>query len=155
MKNRLIPSPFRIVLAIVISWLSLSAYAVPCYLTLVKDSCWKMYDVTVDIKDAVTNKQLGSIIVPLGTAWGRQAFECSGGETLALFAKFSPAFWSTDEDRVFSGQRYWKLPDALKPGEVAWNVTVCYPKYFANVPLPPNATSNCMCDVDNIPKISP
>ena len=141
MKNRLIPSPFRIVLAIVISWLSLSAYAVPCYLTLVKDSCWKMYDVTVDIKDAVTNKQLGSIIVPLGTAWGRQAFECSGGETLALFAKFSPAFW--------------KLPDALKPGEVAWNVTVCYPKYFANVPLPPNATSNCMCDVDNIPKISP
>ena len=139
----------------ILAGLSLSGYAASCYLTLVKDSCWKMYDVTVDIRDAETDKKLGSILIPMGTAWGRQPFECTGGETLALFAQFSPVFWSTDEGKVFSGQRYWKLPDKFNPGEVAWNVTVCFPKYFANVPMPPDATPHCVCELDKIPKVSP
>lgn len=154
MSNKFVLRRFSVGLVMMIGW-SLSAHAVPCYLTLVKDSCWKMYDVTVDIHDAQTDKKLGSIIVPLGTAWGRQAFECTAGQTLALFAQFSPPFWSTDENKVFPGQRYWKLPDELKSSDVAWNVTVCFPKYFANVPMPPDATSHCACEVDKIPKVSP
>ena len=154
MNTKLITQSLRTLLVLVISWASLSVYAVPCYLTLVKDSCWKIYNVTVDIKDANSDKKIGSMTVPLDTAWGRQAFECSPGQTIALFAKFSPAFWSSDENKIFRGQRYWKLPDSIKSGEVAWNITVCFPDYFANVPMPPEAKSHCECEVDKIPKLS-
>lgn len=133
------------------------AHAITCYFTLVKDNCWKNYDVTAEIFDADTAKSITSITVMQDQAnpWGRQEFECHPGQTLSLTAKFSPSFWAGDAGKVFQGQRYWKLPDTIKAGEAGWNVTICFPKYFANVPMPPEATSGCFCDVASIPLAGP
>ena len=77
------------------------------------------------------------------------------GNTIALAAKFSPVFWEGDDGKTFQGQRYWKLPDVIKPGETGWNVTVCFPAQFADVPAPPAGNSHCHCNFTNIPKIVP
>jgi len=135
--------------------ISTSSHAVTCYITMVKDSCWKDYNLTVSVKDAGSGDEITSILVAEGDAWGRQQFECNPGQTLALEAQFSPVFWSGEEDKKFPAQRYWKLPAEMENGITGWNVTVCYPKWFANVPVPPNATSNCKCDTDSIPPVEP
>lgn len=134
---------------------STQASAFNCYVTMVKDSCWTDYNLTVSVSNANNGKELIEVLVPKGKSWGREAFACDKGMTLALTAKFDPVFWSTDEGKTFPGQRYWKLPDNIESGISGWNVTVCYPKWFANVPTPPNATANCKCDTDNIPTLPP
>ncbi|PJD93672.1 MAG: hypothetical protein CK424_02440 [Legionella sp.] len=133
--------------------LSTQVHAVTCYLTMVKANCWKDYDLSVEVSNAESGVIKGTIKVPEGKLWVRQSFECEPGNTLALVAKFSPVFWAGDENKTFPGQRYWNLPDKIKPGETGWNVTVCYPKYFANVPIPPDATANCACDLTHIPPL--
>lgn len=129
--------------------------SVTCYLTMVKGGCWKAYDLTVDISDADSGKLNKTILVPADQAWRRQEFACKPGDTIALSAKFSPIFWEGDENRIFKGQRYWKLPDQIKPGETGWNVTVCFPEQFADVPRPPDTNTSCSCDLTQIPKIEP
>lgn len=135
--------------------LSTQAHAVTCFLTMVKGACWKAYDLTVDILDADTGKLKKTILVPADQLWTRREFECKPKNMIALAAKFSPAFWEGDADKVFKGQRYWKLPDMIKPGETGWNITVCYPQHFADVPRPPDINTNCECDLSSIPKIEP
>jgi hypothetical protein len=134
--------------------LSTQTYAITCYLTMVKGGCWKKYDLTVDLSDADSGKVIRTVLVPGDQPWVRQEFECKAGDTLAVEAKFSPVFWEGDDDKTFKGQRYWKLPDEIKPGETGWNVTICFPKQFSDVPSPPEA-SNCDCDFTTIPKIEP
>ncbi|MEK2481564.1 hypothetical protein AAAB32_09930, partial [Lactobacillus acidophilus] len=74
---------------------------------MVKASCWKAYDLTVEITDARSGKIKGTINVPEDKLWARQEFECGPGDTLAFAAKFSPVFWTGDEKKTFPGQRYW------------------------------------------------
>ncbi|HVT63291.1 MAG TPA: hypothetical protein VHD33_07395 [Legionellaceae bacterium] len=130
-------------------------HAVTCFITMVKGHCWKAYDVSVDVLDANSGQKKISLVIPENQMWVRQPFECKPGDTLALTAKFSPAFWAGDEEKTFPGQRYWKLPTTVNAGETGWNVTVCFPKYFANVPTPPDAATNCDCDLSTIPKLAP
>ncbi|MDP3561861.1 MAG: hypothetical protein Q8R83_06765 [Legionellaceae bacterium] len=131
------------------------AHAFTCYITMVKDSCWKDYNLIVRVSDASTNAESTTITVPAGKLWERQEFECKEKQTLALVAQFNPVFWSGDENKTFPAQRYWKLPDNIESGITGWNVTVCFPKWFADVPLPPHATADCKCDMDSIPPIPP
>jgi len=135
--------------------LSSQTHAMKCYITMAKGNCWKNYDLSVDVVDANTSKKLATVVVFENRLWNRQAFECAAGQTLSMVATFSPIFWEGDESKTFSSQRYWKLPNEVKPGEKAWNVTVCFPKYFANVPMPPNAGQNCECDTTSIPSPEP
>lgn len=135
-------------------FISTQTYAFHCYLTMVKGACWKPYDLTVDLSDADSGKVIKTILVPADQAWIRQEFDCKPGSTLAVEAKFSPVFWDGDDEKTFKGQRYWKLPDVKKEDETGWNVIICFPKQFADVPSPPEA-SNCGCFFDNIPKIEP
>lgn len=137
-------------------WLTgFQAHAFDCYLTIVKDSCWKDYTVTVVANDANHDDQLVEIIVPQGQSFAREKFSCKVGQTLSLNAKFSPEFWLGDEKKTFPALRYWKLPDNIESGISGWNVTVCFPKWFANVPMPPKTSSNCKCDTDHIPTLPP
>ena len=135
--------------------LSTQARAFTCYITMVKDSCWTKYNVTVQVTDASLGTASTSIIVPEGQTWARKQFECAKGQTLALQAQFTPAFWRGDETKTFPAQRFWKLPDDVESGVTGWNVTVCYPKWFSDVPLPPEATGTCVCNTDNIPPVAP
>ncbi len=133
----------------------LEVEAFPCFLTLVKDSCWTNYDLVVMVTDPTTEKVLTTVTVPQGTSWGRQQFTCQPGETLALSASFSPLFWETDKGKTYAAQHSWSLPTTITKGDTAWNITVCYPKEFSEVPFPPNASGDCKCDTDHIPPVKP
>ena len=135
--------------------LSLQAHAFTCYLTLVKDSCWKNYTVHVDVIDANVDKVLTSISVPAGKVWNRIEFECQPSLKMLYAATFSPIFWESDKGKKFYAKRYWTLPDAPKPNESAWDIRVCYPERFSEVPFPPDAIGNCTCDYTDIPDVAP
>ncbi len=135
--------------------LSGQVFAFPCFITMVKDSCWLNYNVTIDVKNAATGKSIMQVIIPQGQAWVRQPFACDMGETLSLSATFNPAIWESEQDKVYVGQHYWGLPKAIGKKEAGWNVTVCFPKEFAEVPMPADAAGKCVCDFSSIPKIDP
>ncbi|WP_045097416.1 hypothetical protein [Legionella fallonii] len=126
-----------------------------CYYTLAKDSCWTQYNVSVDVIDPATTKKILTVTVPAGTPWVRKSFDCTPAESLIYIAQFSPVFWKNDEGKRYRALRDWSLPGAINPGDSAWNIPVCFPADFAEVPLPPKADGNCHCDFSVIPEIKP
>lgn len=134
---------------------SSSIWAYTCYFTLAKDSCWLKYDVTVNVLDARTSKNLLTITVPAGKSWERQTFSCEAGQKLLYKAQFSPNFWEADKGKVFMAKNYWSLPDAMKSSGTAWTVNVCFTNDFSNVPAPPDSTGRCACDFSSIPAVPP
>ncbi|MGL6028988.1 MAG: hypothetical protein ACRC0B_06745 [Legionella sp.] len=134
---------------------SSSLWSMTCYYTLAKDSCWTNYNVSVDIFDANTNKLLVNATVPAGTHWVREPFECQPSQKLMYKAQFSPVFWQSDIGKIYASKDYWTLPATINQGDSAWNLSVCYPAAFAQVPMPPEATAQCACDFSSIPAIPP
>ena len=139
--------------ALVLSSLSLSAYATGCFITIAKDRCWDKYEVTVIAKNANGLSLVKTLSIPKGQPWVREKFECSPGETLAMEATFSPVFWAEDKSKLFPAKRYWSMPATLQDGAIGWNLTVCFPADFEDVPIPPELHTNCGCDLGAIPKI--
>lgn len=134
---------------------SLQIQAFPCFLTMVKDNCWTNYDVTVAVTNAATGKLITTIVVPKGQSWTRQSFACQPADTLSLSAMFTPVFWENDKGKTYPAQHNWTFPQAIAPGDTAWNINVCYSAEFSEVPLPPDAAGNCKCDMDGIPPVKP
>jgi hypothetical protein len=130
-------------------------WAITCYYTLVKSNCWSKYEVTVEVVEASTAKVLTTVTVPAGKSWVRQPFSCTPGEKLMYHAQFSPPIWESEKGKSYDALNYWSLPEKINPGDSAWNVSVCYPSDFSQVPLPPEATNSCKCDFDSIPPIPP
>lgn len=128
-------------------------HAFTCFVTLIKDSCWTNYNVTATVVDADSGHTLATITVPQGTPWGRGKFACEPKQTLSMSTVFSPIFWQNDQNKVYPGQHDWQLPIAIKKGETAWNIPVCYPEEFAEVPVPPTAGSNCKCNKESVPSL--
>ena len=131
---------------------TINAHAFPCFITVAKDSCWTNYDVTVRVIDAHTNQQFGQIILPKGKSVAVLSFQCDPSQVFMLNAQFSPIIWQNDAGKMYSSQSYLTLPSAVKPGEVGWNFSTCYPSDFAGVPMPPTATNSCKCDFSSAPK---
>lgn len=132
---------------------STSNYAITCYYTLAKDSCWTDYNVSVDVLDSANNQVLTTVVVPKGKQWTRQTFACKPSQKLMYIAHFTPTFWEGDAGKTYSALHFWALPDAIHQGDDAWTVSVCYPADFSLVPTPPTASSNCQCDFASIPQI--
>lgn len=132
---------------------STQASAFTCFLTLLKDSCWTDYDITVNMGNAVTGKPVLTLSVPKGKSFSRQEFTCQAGEVFNYTATFSPIFWESDKGKIFKGKRTWSLPNSIKKGDTAWNITICYPDEFSEIPLPPTANSNCQCSSQNLPPV--
>lgn len=130
-------------------------FAFPCYFTLAKDNCWTDYNVTVAVTDANNEKQILTITVPKGKSWGRASFTCQPGQTLRYQATFTPTMWEGSENTVYKAQHFWALPETLTPTQKAWEISVCYPSAFAEVPLPPTAGNSCKCDFSAVPIIPP
>jgi len=149
------PSLFakRLVLFTLASACALPLYAFRCVFTLVKDSCWKDFDVTVAVKEVRTDKPLFSLSVAKGESWSRKEFACEAGAEIIYSATFSPSIWKGSEGKTYLAQRFWSLPTAIKAGETAWEIPVCFPGAFAEVPLPATAGSNCACNFDAVPAI--
>jgi hypothetical protein len=129
------------------------SYALDCYMTIVKSYAWQNYNLTVAVNNAENGTKLGEVTVPQGKLWNREKFTCSLGVTLALEARFSPEIWSGDKDKVFNAIRMWKLPkNPSNPNALGWNLTVCYPKSFSDVPTPPQGNGEFECDLQAVPK---
>ncbi len=134
---------------------SVQVQAFPCFLTLVKDSCWTNYNLMVSVINGNTGKLVTAASVPQGTSWARQPFDCQPAEGLSFTATFTPAFWESDSGKIYAAKHDWFLPKAIVKGDTAWNITMCYPRDFSEVPLPPDAGGNCKCNTDIIPPIKP
>lgn len=143
----------RILIGLCSAFLVLKAHALTCYFTAVKDSCWTNYDVTITVADASNEKKLVSVNIPKGSIWGRESFTCQGQQELKFTAQYMPVFWESERGKVYNALNYWTLPATLAAGDTAWNIQLCYPKQFAEVPLPPDAKGNCECDLTSITPI--
>lgn len=132
-----------------------AVHAFPCFLTIVKDSCWINYDVTVKVLDSSSNQVISTIIIPKGNRWARESFACQPKQIINFQAVFSPVFWASDQGKIYPGQNYWTLPFKIAKGDTAWSITMCYPEQFAEVPLPPTAKGNCQCNKTGIPPVKP
>jgi hypothetical protein len=129
--------------------------AVTCYYTLVKDNCWLKYTISVDVMEAASAKILTTVTVPAQKSWTRVTFPCEKGQKLMYHARFLPSIWESEKGKVYSAKNFWSLPNEINAGDSAWNVSVCYPADFSEVPIPPEATGNCKCDFSVIPEIPP
>ena len=131
------------------------AHAFPCYITMVKDSCWSKYNVNVDVVDVFTNKVMASMSIPEGKSWDRKEIVCQPKQTVFLKAAYSPSFWAKDAGRIYYGKRNLSFPEEIKKGDAAWNMTFCFASDFQEVSLPPDSSGQCICDVKGIPVIEP
>jgi len=127
------------------------AMAFPCFITIAKDSCWTNYTVMIEVLDAETNDILATIVIPKGESWSRARFDAKAKQHVMLKAQFKPAFWKSEEKKVYYAKRYWNLPDAIEGKTTAVHVSICYPENFSAVPLPPGANSKCACSKPDIP----
>jgi len=129
-------------------------YAFKCYITAVKDSCWSEFDVTIKIINYATDKPVvDDLVISKGKSWVRKSFDCEPKEALIYKAKYSPAIWKGQDQKVYTSKRIWYLPKEVKKDEVAWNIPICYGRDFSQVPLPPTVSGKCQCDYSSIPDI--
>jgi hypothetical protein len=129
-------------------------WAFSCYFTMAKGKCWSKYDVSVNVLDSATNKILTTVDAPKGQLWAREKFDCNAAEKLMYIGKFAPFFWERDVGKTYLAQHYWALPGEIKPGDLAWNISVCFPVDFSLVPTPPEDDGHCACDFTAIPAIT-
>lgn len=127
------------------------ALAFPCFITMVKDSCWTDYTVTIEVLDAEKDNILTTIVIPKGESWSRGRFEARPKHHFMLRAKFEPAFWAADAGKMYYAAHYWILPDAVQGKTTALHISACYPEGFSGVPLPPKADSTCACPKPDMP----
>lgn len=127
--------------------------AFTCFATIAKDNCWSTYTVVVQVIDASNDAVVTTVTVPAGKPWAREQFTCQPEQKLRFSAEFSPLIWEQDAGKSYDGQHYWFLPQAINPGEGAWNISVCFPGQFSEVPMPPQATANCACDMATVPPV--
>ena len=152
---QLFKKKIRNLIALSTIFLTAELYAFPCYLTLVKDTCWQNYTITFHAIDVSNEKQVLSLVIPAGESWVRSQFECDAQQLFRFTAQYEPAFWKQDEGRIFSSKRYWALPESVEGKTLAWNVKVCYPADCAEVSMPPTATDHCQCDWSHVPDLDP
>ena len=144
-----------IVLFITLSLITASTYAFDCYVTAIKGNCWKNFSVTLDVIDNGTKKSLIVVKIPKGKMWVREKFSCKEKQGLDYKANFTPAIWNDKSENNFNSKRVWFLPDDIKKGAVAWNMNVCFPTHFSEVPLPTDADSSCGCSIiKSIPPVT-
>lgn len=130
-------------------------FAFPCYFTLAKDNCWTDYEVNLTLSDADTNQVITTFTVAKGESWKRQPFSCQPGQRLTYQATFNPVFWQGDQGKIYPAQRFLSLPAAIGKDQSGWDIPICFPAAFSEVPFPPKAAGNCRCDFSAIQPIPP
>lgn len=128
-------------------------YAIPCYVTVLKDKCWENYHVSVQVRDAFNKQNLAVILIPKGQLYGRARFECSSKQGLDFWAEFTPVFWENDKGKVYRIKSFIFMPEKLRENEIAWHVPICFSSHFSGVPLPPTGGANCICDFSSVPSV--
>ena len=117
----------------------------PCKVMLIKNSCWKDYDVTINIIDFKSRQSLQTVELKKGDNYAEQAFECVPLVTYSATATFSPPIWEEDKGKAYGASQVWNAPPALAEGMQAWAISMCFPNDFTGVPAPLGEVSNCEC----------
>lgn len=130
-----------------------NSFAIDCYLTVVKDNCWKNFQVTVKMKDPQTRKVFKTIKVSSKEMWHREKFKCTPNQNIFYAAKFLPIIWEANQDKEYLARRYWRLPATFAKDDKAWNINLCFSKDFTGVPLPPRSSGKCSCDFKSVPPL--
>ena len=145
----------KIRLLVVMFFFSVASYAkeVPCYVTLIKNSCWTNYVIDVTLTNLQSKKIVATMKSPKGKQWTRESFKCELGTVLQYSATYSPVYWRSDKGKVFYSNKYWTLPDTLAANEKALSITICFPDQFIGAPMPPDAVGQCRCDKTIAPQI--
>lgn len=128
-------------------------HAFTCFFSFVKDSCWKDYAVTVVATDILTGKEVVTVTIDKGQMWSRKEFTCHSSQSFEFISTFTPVIWDKDAGKKYPGKSSWTLPAKIDEGKTAWNLTVCFPKEFSEVPVPPTSGSECKCMGDTLPPV--
>ncbi len=133
--------------------MSFELEAFPCYVTVVKDSCWLNYDVTIMVSNMVTQAVVTNVLIPKGQTWARQEFTCQPNQKFLYAASFQPIIWQNDAGKSYRGLRSWGLPVEFDSTSVAWELKLCYASDFSETPLPPQSEGHCQCDFTKVTPI--
>lgn len=136
----------RLVIGALLSMATSFVLAAVCQLHVLKDSCFHNYDVTVEVYLQGAPARLFDIPIVRGQDEGLREFACEADEIYELKARFAPAFWQGDENRVYAQRNYMRLPSHFPANTRVWKLTTCFGRDFIGVPLPPEASSQCRCE---------
>lgn len=125
---------------------SLNTMAFKCYITLIKSDCWKDYNLEVEFRDELTDREVvHAFKLAKGEMWARKKFECHTKQGIRYKATFEPYIWQEQEGKSYPSKRIWFLPATEEKGVAAWNMPICFPNNFASVPMLPNVNKHCNC----------
>ena len=118
----------------------------PCSVVISKSQCWKDYNITVDVSDAITLKQKDSYSLPKGTNLLKKTFTCSPLEQLTFSTSFTPIIWEQGKGKSYQASQIYQVPAAIEKGRTQWLLQLCYPSDFQGLPIPPaQQEGDCAC----------
>jgi hypothetical protein len=130
--------------------LSMPLWAVECYFTVAKSSCWLNYDVDVVLTDTLTSQITQTIHIPKGKLYNRAHFQCQPKQVFSAYSQFSPVVWESDKAKKYRAVRFWAMPLTEPQEGAVWSIEICYPTQFSDVPLPKSDQADCHCDFSSI-----
>jgi len=128
-------------------------FAVECNMTFVKTPCWQNYTVMLKLIDESNDKEVTSATLAPNNLWQRTTFECQPGQHFRVRAKYTPAIWEGDADKVFMGKSIIALPAVAPPAKSIWAIHACFANDFKNVSNPLSENTDCDCSQIKIPPV--
>ena len=112
-----------------------------------KSKCWQKHNVHIKVIDNVTaNLVVKQITIPKDKLWVRKEFDCQPKQGLIYESRFDPYIWKTDQDKVYNTKLIWFLPKKVQKKIAAWNIPICFPTNFLDVPILPDVATHCDCE---------
>lgn len=127
------------------------ALAFPGEIEVVKEACWKDYDVQIKVIDGRTSNVLYTLDLPKGKERASLKTEISPRQEFYFRATYSPVFWESDKNKTYLGKKYISAPAALSSTEHRWSMFLCFGRDFKSIPLPPKTDGHCPCPAHQLP----
>ena len=96
-------------------------YAVDCYITFMKGTCFEKFNVTLKVHNNTTHEKImNDITLPITSGndmknfWVRLPFNCKKEEAIRLVSTFTPTIWDDQKPQDYQGNRIWTLPAEVK-----------------------------------------
>lgn len=126
-----------------------------CKVRLIKNSCWKNYELKTSIVRLSNNVELKKFTIKKDESQKDNKSESSGvkvvefpcelGDQIYLLSSFSPIIWESLKDKRYKSKLSWNTPLNVKEGTAFWEFTACFPNDFKDVPQPLGKIINCSC----------
>ena len=137
---------FYLMLPLLIPTLA-AAGGIPCYVQLVKETCYNGYQVTLQVQDGTTQENIGAPVIVDAHSYDKlQQFSCKPNQQVTVQATFTPTIWQNTANTIYHVKRFWTVPTTLPPMSDKWIITLCFAKDFVAVPLPPKGADSCICN---------